>query len=66
MIKKLFIALVLTTLLTANAFGSSLPDFPFIGVQGIAEIDVKPDIAEVSFSLIDFTQTPENALKNIK
>jgi len=57
---------MLVLLLPMRAFASSLPDFPFIGVQGSAEIEVAPDIASVGFRLIEFSEKPDKALNTIK
>ncbi len=47
-------------------FASALPDFPFIGVQGEAEIEVQPDVANIGFRLVEFSEDSDKALDAIR
>lgn len=66
MIKKLLFSATLILLFSSSSFASSLPDFPFIGVKGVAEIEVAPDVVAISFELLEFNEKPDEALQNIK
>lgn len=64
--RKLHLIIAVSLLLPTNLYASSLPDFPFIGVQGSAKRDVQPDIANIGFGLIAFSEDSEQALNTIK
>lgn len=62
--KRLFLVLVLFVVMP-TAIGSSLPDFPFIGVEGVAKMDVSPDTATVRFHIMEFSEDPQQALNTV-
>ncbi len=64
--KSLVIAFQFIAFFPIQAIASSLPDFPFIGVEGVPEIEVMPDTANIGFSLLEFSEKPEAALNTIK
>lgn len=67
LIEKILFSTALALFLSANVFASSLPDFPFIGVKGVAETEVTPDIATISFGFLEFNESSaEEALEVIK
>ncbi|BBO27046.1 hypothetical protein AltI4_14340 [Alteromonas sp. I4] len=53
--------LCVTTLISAASLASSLPDFPFVTVQGIASKELPPDRADVSFTIETFDEKAETA-----
>lgn len=63
---RLRLILVFALVLPSQVWASSLPDFPFIGVQGEAEIEVAPDTANVGFNLVEFSENPDEALDTVK
>lgn len=53
--------LCVTTLISAASLASSLPDFPFVTVQGTASKELPPDRADVSFTIETFDEKAETA-----
>lgn len=49
----------------ANAYTANWPDFPFVFVEGKAEMNLPPDRATVTFSVKAFEKDPELALKAV-
>lgn len=64
--RNLSLAIAVTFLFSTQLLASSLPEFPFIGVEGKAESEVAPDIANVRFVLIEFSEKQNEALNVIK
>jgi uncharacterized protein YggE len=58
--RKLIGVIALLTLFT-NAHSTTLPDFPFVVSTGIAERDVKPDLAEVTIWITAFNEDSSTA-----
>ncbi len=50
-----------TTFISAASLASSLPDFPFVTVQGTASKELPPDRADVSFTIETFDEKAETA-----
>ncbi len=53
--------LILILSLCFSARGAEMPDFPFVHVDGEAEIKVKPDRAKLTFELVAFDKDPNVA-----
>lgn len=52
---------IIGLLLSASSTAEKFPDFPFLMVDGRAEIKVKPDVAKISFSVFEFSKDPIEA-----
>lgn len=63
MIKSLVTAVCLLAATWVNA--DDLPDFPFVVAEGVAEIEVKPDMATIKFELLAFEAESEAALAKV-
>lgn len=63
--KIIRLMIILTLMLPLQLMANSLPEFPFVGVDGVAEIEVTPDTATISFNLIAFSEKAEDALNTI-
>ena len=63
MIKKVTVLVMLVFAIRGNVMASALPEFPFIGVRGEAEIDVKPDVVKLRFDVVAFSEKPGEALQ---
>ena len=50
-----------TTFISAASLASSLPDFPFVTVQGTASKELPPDRADLSFTIETFDEKAETA-----
>jgi len=59
---KRIVALISVSIWTALAYGSPLPDFPFIFAEGEAETNVAPDKATISFTIKSFDNNSSNAV----
>ena len=53
---------ILGMLMSASSAAEKFPDFPFLMVDGVAEIKVKPDVAKISFSIFEFSKDPKEAV----
>ena len=53
--------LCVTTFISAASLASSLPDFPFVTVQGTASKELPPDRADLSFTIETFDEKAEAA-----
>ncbi|RYY01348.1 MAG: DUF541 domain-containing protein [Gammaproteobacteria bacterium] len=47
--------------LGSHAIADNIPEFPFLLANGDAEIKVKPDIAKISFTIIEFNKDSKEA-----
>ena len=64
MIRVIAIIWMLST--TSLTLASTLPDFPFVSAYGQAEIELPPNMAEVTFNLKAFHENPNNAITVIQ
>lgn len=56
------IAIIWMLSTTSLTLASTLPDFPFVSAYGQAEIELPPNMAEVTFYLKAFHENPNNAI----
>jgi uncharacterized protein YggE len=59
---KRIVAIISVSIWTALAYGSPLPDFPFIFAEGEAETNVAPDKAIMTFTIKSFDKNSSNAV----
>lgn len=55
-------SLAVGLVLSASVFAEAIPDFPFLMADGNAEIQVKPDIAKIAFSITEFNKDSREAV----
>lgn len=60
------IAIIWMLSTTSLTLASTLPDFPFVSADGRAEIELPPNMAEVTFYLKAFHENPNNAITVIQ
>ncbi|BAP57216.1 hypothetical protein THII_2919 [Thioploca ingrica] len=60
------IAIIWMLSTTSLTLASTLPDFPFVSAHGQAEIELPPNMAEVTFYLKAFHENPNNAITVIQ
>ena len=60
-LKHLFLLIALPIALIA----SPLPEYPFVHVQGVAEVKVEPDMATIQLSITSFSKEAEDAQKGL-
>lgn len=59
------ILVLMFLILPFKLMASSLPEFPFVGVDGVAEIEVAPDTATITFRVVAFSEKEDEALKTV-
>ncbi len=60
--KRFYALLGSLLLLSASAFGSAIPDFPFVLVKGYAEKQVTPDVAIIRVSVLEYNKSSNEAV----
>lgn len=58
-------SLIFGAALSVCATADNVPDFPFLVVQGNAEIHVKPDVAKIAFSITEFSKDSKAAVEAV-